>query len=133
MHLGFQAASSFPSSPKASMPSRKEAQPGRIGHRKDRRHSSIERVNTARADNEHCNAALQQVNTVDDLPALDAVEFSATESPTLRRLQHPAYELSEGPGRQSTSPISHYSKDEKVQCRCQKMKASLSELVRIDR
>jgi hypothetical protein len=79
------------------MPSRKEAQSGRIGHRKDWRHSSTERVNTARADDEHCNVALQQINAVDDLPALDAIEFSATESPTLRRLQHLAYELSEGP------------------------------------
>jgi hypothetical protein len=41
--------------------------------------------------------ALQQINTVDDLPASDAIEFSATASPTLRRLQHPAYELGEGP------------------------------------
>jgi hypothetical protein len=87
------------------MPSRKEAQPGRIGHRKDRRHSSTERVNTTRADDEHFNAALQQINTVGDLPALDAIEFSATESPTLRRLQHPAYELSEG----STVNQSHIS------------------------
>jgi hypothetical protein len=87
----------FPSSPNTSMPSRKKAQSGRIGHHKDRRHSSTERVNTARADAEHCNVALQQINAVDDLPALDAIEFSATESPTLRRLQHLAYELSEGP------------------------------------
>jgi hypothetical protein len=87
------------------MPSRKEAQPGRIGHRRDRRHSSTERVNTTRADDEHFNAALQQINAVGDLPALDAIEFSATESPTLRRLQHPAYELSEG----STVNQSHIS------------------------
>jgi len=79
------------------MPSRKEAQPGRIGHRKDRRHSSTERVNTTRADDEHCNTALQQINAMDDIPDSDAIEFSATESPTLRRPQHPAYELSEKP------------------------------------
>lgn len=79
------------------MPSRKEAQSGIIGQRKDRRHCSSEKVNTVLADNELCNAALRQINAVDDLPAPDSIEFSATESPTLRRLQHPAYELSEGP------------------------------------
>jgi hypothetical protein len=63
----------------------------------DWRHSSTERVNTARIDDDHCNVALQQINTVDDLPAPDSMEFSATESATLRRLQHLAYELSEGP------------------------------------
>src|ERR1700733_1312215 len=79
------------------MPSRKEAQSSRIGQHMDRRHSSTERANTARVDDEHCNVALQQINTMDDLPAPGSIESSATESETLRRLQHPAYELSEEP------------------------------------
>jgi hypothetical protein len=78
------------------MPSRKEAQSGGIGQRKDRHHCSTERVNTALTGDELRNVALPQINTGDDLPAPDSIEFSATESPTLRRLQHPAYKLSEG-------------------------------------
>jgi hypothetical protein len=78
------------------MPSKKEAQHSRGGHRQGRRHSSPERVNTARADEEHYNMALQQVNAEDDLPASE-FEFSCTDSPTIQRLQHEVYELAEGP------------------------------------
>jgi hypothetical protein len=93
------------------MPSGEEAQSNLIGQRMDRRHSSTEGVNAARADDDHCNVALQQINTVDDLPAPDSIEFSATESATLRRLQHLAYELSEGPAAsQSHISVSQRSK-----------------------
>jgi hypothetical protein len=78
------------------MPSKKEAQHSRGGHRKGRRHSSPERINTARADEKHYNMALHQVNAADDLPASE-VEFSCTDSPTIQRLQHEVYELPEGP------------------------------------
>jgi hypothetical protein len=78
------------------MPSSKEPQHGRGGHRKGRCHSSPERVNTARPDEEHCNMALQLVNAVDELPASE-VEVSITDSPTLQRLQREVYELSEMP------------------------------------
>lgn len=75
---------------------RKEAGHGRAGHRKSRHHSSPERVNTARADEKYCNIALQHVNAVEKLPASEA-EFSFTDSPNLRRLQHTVYEFSQGP------------------------------------
>jgi hypothetical protein len=79
------------------MPSGKEAQHGRAGHRKVRQHSVPERVNTARPDEEYCNIALQQVNALDELPTSEA-ELAFTDSPTVQRLQHKVYELSEGPG-----------------------------------
>ena len=78
------------------MPSRKEAQHNRGGFRKARRHSSPERVNTARPDEEHCNLALQQINAEDEMPASE-VSFDVVDSPSLQRLKHEAYDLSEGP------------------------------------
>lgn len=78
------------------MASGKAAQHGRGGHRKVRRHSTPERINTARPDEEHFNVALAQVNALEELPASE-VGFPFTDSPTVRRLYHEAYELSDGP------------------------------------
>ena len=77
------------------MPSNKEAQHSRGGHRKSRRHSSPERINTARADEEHYGLALKQVNGEDELPASDAT-FSLADSPAFLRLQQEAHEFQEG-------------------------------------
>jgi hypothetical protein len=77
------------------MASGKVAQCNRGGHRKVRRQSTPERVNTARPDEGHFNFALKQVNALEELPASE-IAFSFTDSPTVRRLHHEAYELSDG-------------------------------------
>lgn len=78
------------------MASGKAAQHGRGGHRKVRRHSTPERINTARPDEEHLNVALEQVNALEELPASE-VGFPFSDLPTVRRLYHEAYELTDGP------------------------------------
>ena len=70
------------------MPWGKDAQYGRGGHRKVRQHSTPERANTARADEEQCNIALLQVNALDESPP-------CADSPTIQRLQHEIHEPSE--------------------------------------
>jgi len=65
------ASSPLQSSPhKGSMASGKVAQCSRGGHRKVRRQSTPERVNTARPDERHFNFALKQVNALEELPRL---------------------------------------------------------------
>ena len=78
------------------MPSRTEAKHDRSGPRLGRRHSSPERVNTARPDEEHCNLALEQVNAEEELSDSE-VDVSFTDSPDVQRLKHEPYDPREEP------------------------------------
>jgi hypothetical protein len=83
------------------MPSRKEAQSGRIEQHGDRCYSSTERAYTTHAG-KHYNVATQQINTAD---ASDSINFSARESPAFPRLPYLAY----GPSKGSIVNQSHLS------------------------